>query len=40
MKSLFAIFMIMLFTMVSCQKKHGCRGIKAHPNYNHKTFKK
>jgi hypothetical protein len=39
MKKLMKIFVLMMIVSiaVSCApKKHGCNGIKSHPNYNKK----
>jgi hypothetical protein len=43
--SLSAMAMMLVITMQSCAPSNGlsknhCNGIKNHPNYNHKTFKR
>ena len=43
--SLSALAMMLVITMQSCAPSNGlskkhCNGIKNHPNYNHKTFKR
>lgn len=38
---LFILMIIVSLMTTSCSsKKHGCKGIKAHPNYKSGSFKK